>query len=205
LSSIAVGSTFFAILVFVLYIVFWPLITYISSLQQTRAIFAMAYDGVLPTSVTRVNRYGCPWLALLIALLMSAAVFVWAVFNATGFFEVLVYALLVQLIAMALVGLAGVLAPLLRPDLYRASASQKTVAGVPLVSIAGAGAILTGIYVWWAYLHYDQLGTNAHLGKLFAWTLGPAVLGFLVYVAVAAYKRSRGTDITLVYREIPPE
>jgi basic amino acid/polyamine antiporter, APA family len=205
LSSIAVGSTFFAIVVFVLYIVFWPLITYISSLQQTRAIFALSYDGVLPKSVTRVNKNGCPWLALLIALLMSAAVFVWAVYNATGFFQVLVYALLVQLIAMALVGLAGVLAPFLRPELYRASASQKSVAGIPLVSIAGAGAILTSAFVWWAYLHYDQLGTNANLGKLFAWTIGPAVLGFLFYIAAAAYKKSRGTDITLVYREIPPE
>jgi amino acid transporter len=68
LSSIAVGSTFFAILVFVLYIVFWPLITYISSLQQTRAIFALSFDGILPKKVTRVNRYGCPDLALLIAL-----------------------------------------------------------------------------------------------------------------------------------------
>jgi hypothetical protein len=93
----------------------------------------------------------------------------------------------------------------MRPDLYRASTSQKSLAGIPLVQIAGALAILTAAFVWWAYLHYDQLGTNAHLGKLFAWTLGPAVLGFLFYVAVAAYKRSRGTDITLVYREIPPE
>lgn len=205
LSSISVGSTVFAIVVFVLYIVFWPLITYISSLQQTRAIFALSYDGILPKSVTRVNRYGCPWLALLIALLMSAGVFIWAVFNATGFFQVLVYALLVQLIAMALVGLTAVLAPYLRPQLYRASTSQKTVAGVPLVSIAGAGAILTAVFVWWAYLHYDQLGTNAHIGKMLWWTVGPAVLGFLFYIAAAAYKRSRGTDITLVYREIPPE
>jgi APA family basic amino acid/polyamine antiporter len=205
LSSISVGSTFFALLVFVLYIVFWPLICYISSLQPTRAIFAMAYDGVLPKGVTRVNRYGCPWLALLIALLMSAAVFIWAVFNSTGFFQVLVYALLVQLIAMALVGLAGVLAPYLRPALYRASASQKSVAGVPLVTIAGAGAILTAVFVWWAYLHYDQLGTNSNLGKLFAWTIGPAVIGFLFFVVMAATKKSRGTDITLVYRESPPE
>ena len=205
LSSIAVGSTFYAILVFALYIVFWPLITYISSLQQTRAIFALSHDGVLPKSVTRVNRYGCPWLALLIALLMSAAVFIYAVYNSTGFFQILVYALLVQLIAMALVGLAGLLAPFVRPELYRASASQKSVAGIPLVSIAGVGAILTAVFVWWAYLHYDQLGTNSNLGKLFAWTIGPAVLGFLFYVGAAAYKKSRGTDITLVYREIPPE
>ena len=205
LSSIAVGSTFFAILVFVLYIVFWPLITYISSLQQTRAIFAMAYDGVLPKGVTRVNRYGCPWLALLIALLMSAAVFIYAVFNATGFFQILVYAVLVQLIAMAIVGLAGVLAPYLRPELYRASSSQKAVAGIPLVTIAGALVILASVFVWWAYLHYDQLGTNSNIGKLLGWTVGPAVLGFVFYVAAAAYKKSRGTDITLVYREIPPE
>src|SRR5262249_14144516 len=154
---------------------------------------------------TRVNRFGCPDLALLIALLMSAAVFIWAVFDQTGFFVVLAYALLVQLIAMALVGLAGVLAPILRPELYRASTSQKTFLGLPLVQVAGVGAMFTGIFVWWAYLHYDQLGANANLGKLFAWTIGPAVLGALFYVVASAVKKSRGTDITLVYREIPPE
>jgi amino acid transporter len=205
LSSIAVGSTVFAIVVFILYIVFWPMITYISSLQQTRAIFALSYDGILPKGVTRVNRYGCPWLALLIALLMSAIVFIWAVYNATGFFEILVYAVLVQVMAMALVGLTAVLAPYLRPELYRASTSQKSIAGIPLVTIAGAGAIIASVFVWWAYLHYDQLGTNSHITKLLWWTVGPAVLGFLFYIAAAAYKKSRGTDITLVYREIPPE
>jgi basic amino acid/polyamine antiporter, APA family len=205
LSGISVGSTAYTLLIFILYIIFWPLITYISSLQLTRAIFAMSFDGVLPKGVTRVNRFGCPDLALLCALLMSAATFIWAVYDQTGFFIVLAYALLVQLIAMGLVGLAGVLAPVLRPQLYRASASQKAILGVPLVQIAGLGAILTGVFVWFAYLHYDQLGANANLGKLFGWTIGPAVLGALFYLVVAAVKKSRGTDITLVYREIPPE
>jgi basic amino acid/polyamine antiporter, APA family len=205
LSGISVGSTAYTLIIFILYIVFWPLITYISSLQPTRAIFAMSFDGVLPKGVTRVNRYGCPDLALAIALLMSAATFVWAVFDQTGFFVVLAYALLVQLIAMALVGLSGVLAPIFRPELYRASASQKRFLGISLVQIAGVGAILTGVFVWWAYLHYDQLGANANLGKLFGWTIGPAVLGAIFFLVVAAVKKNRGTDITLVYREIPPE
>jgi amino acid permease len=152
-----------------------------------------------------VNRNGCPWLALLIALLMSSVVFIWAVYDQTGFFIVLAYALLVQLIAMGLVGLSGVLAPIFRPELYRASTSQRSLAGIPLVQVAGALAILTAVFVWWAYLHYDQLGANANLGKLFAWTIGPAVLGGVLYFVVAAVKRSRGTDVTLVYREIPPE
>jgi amino acid transporter len=205
LSGISVGSTAYTFVIFLLYIVFWPLITYISSLQQTRAIFAMSFDGVLPKGVTRVNRYGCPDLALLFALLLSAAVFVWAVFDQTSFFVVLAYALLVQLIAMALVGVSAVLAPIVRPGLYRASTSQRAIGGIPVVQLAGVGAVLTAIFVWWAYLHYDQLGANANLGKLFAWTIGPAVLGAVFYFAVAAVKKSRGTDITLVYREIPPE
>jgi amino acid permease len=165
----------------------------------------MSFDGVLPKGVTRVNRFGCPDLALLIALILSAATFVWAVFDQTGFFIVLAYALLVQLIAMALVGLAGVLAPMFRPQLYRASTSQKTFFGIPLVQVAGVGAILTAAFVWWAYLHYDALGANANLGKLFAWTIGPAVLGALFFIVMAMVKKSRGTDITLVYKEIPPE
>ncbi len=205
LSGISVGSAAYTFVIFLLYIVFWPLITYISSLQQTRAIFAMSFDGVLPKGVTRVNRYGCPWLALLIALLMSSIVFIYAVSDQTGFFQVLVYALLVQLIAMGLVGLAGVLAPRLRPELYRASTSQKSFLGIPLVVIAGVGAILTGIFVWWAYLHYDQLGTNSNIGKLLAWTVGPAVLGFVLYFVVAAIRKGQGVDVELSYREIPPE
>jgi APA family basic amino acid/polyamine antiporter len=205
LSGISVGSAGYTFLIFLLYIVFWPLITYISSLQQTRAIFAMSFDGALPKGVTRVNRHGCPWLALLIALVMSSIVFIYAVSDQTGFFQVLVYAALVQLIAMALVGLAAVLAPYMRPQLYRASASQKSVAGVPLVVIAGVGAIVTGVFVWWAYLHYDQLGTNTNYGKLLAWTVGPAVLGFVLYFVVAAIRKSQGVNIDLAYREIPPE
>ena len=205
LSGISVGSSVYTFVIFALYIVFWPLITYISSLQQTRAIFAMSFDGVLPKGVTRVNSNGCPWLALLIAMLMSSVVFIYAVYDQTGFFVVLAYALLVQLIAMALVGISGMLAPRLRPELYRASASQSSFLGIPLVSIAGVGALLTGIFVWWAYLHYDQLGANANIGKLLAWTVGPAVLGFVLYFVVAAIRKSQGVNVELAYREIPPE
>jgi amino acid transporter len=205
LSGISVGSSLYTFVIFALYIVFWPLITYISTLQQTRAIFAMSFDGVLPKGVTRVNKNGCPWLALLIALLLASVIFIYAVYDQTGFFIVLAYAVLVQLIAMALVGLSGILAPRLRPELYRASASQKSFLGIPLVSIAGFGAVLTGIFIWWAYLHYDQLGANANIGKMLAWTVGPAVLGFVLYFVVAAIRKSQGVNVELAYREIPPE
>jgi amino acid transporter len=191
----------------ILYIVFWPLITYISSLQQTRMLFQYSFDGILPRGITRVNRYGCPWVALLVALVASAITLVWAVgyFGGGGFFKALAYALLVQLIAMMSVGLAAVLAPIRRPHLYRASASQKRVLGVPLMQIAGLVAIASGGTVWGIYLAYDRLGINGDLGEFFAWMFGTAAAGLAFWLLVYLYKRSKGIDITRVYREIPPE
>ena len=135
----------------------------------------------------------------------SAAVFIYAVQDSTGFFQILVYALLVQLIAMGCVGLAAMLVPKTRPELYRASTSQRTIAGIPAVQIAGLGAILTGLFVWFCYLHYDQLGTNSNLGKLAFWTIGPGRARPRRLLRGGGVKKGQGTDVNLVYREIPPE
>jgi APA family basic amino acid/polyamine antiporter len=205
LSGVGVGSTAYTLFVFILYIVFWPLIMYISTLQQTRMLFAYSFDGILPKWVTKVNRYGCPWVALLLALLMSAAILFWAVFNSTGFFRTLAYAALIQLVAMGIVGLAAILVPITRPDLYRASTSQKSFMGIPLVQIAGAGAVISAILVWVMYLHYPALAIRPNLSSFFLWTGGTIAAAIVFFVVVYWYRKSKGTDIARVYREIPPE
>jgi APA family basic amino acid/polyamine antiporter len=205
LSGVGVGSTAYTLFVFILYIVFWPLITYISTLQQTRMLFAYSFDGILPKWMTKVNRYGCPWVALTTALLMSTAVFLWAVFNSTGFFRTLAYAVLIQVVAMGLVGIAAIVAPITRPSLYRASTSQKSFLGVPLVQIAGAGAVVSSILVWVLYLHYPALAIRPNLGSFFSWLGGTIAAAIAFFGLVYAYRRSQGVDISRVYKEIPPE
>lgn len=208
LAPIAWGGTGLAWILMIMYIVFWPLITYISSLQQTRMLFQYSFDGVLPKGVTRVNRNGCPWVALVIALVGSAITLAWAVGyfgGGGGFFKALAYALLVQLLAMMSVGLAAVLAPIRRPDLYRASTSQFKILGIPAVQIAGVVAIAAGGIVWGTYLAYDRLGINADLTQFFLWMFLTPIAGLIFYAGVYLYKKNRGVDITRVYREIPPE
>ena len=206
LASASVGNTVLAVILVACFAVFWPLITYISSLQQTRMLFAWAFDGILPAGVTRVNSRGCPWVALVIALGLSAAVMAWAIYSAgSNLFLVLGYATLIQLIAMMLVGLAAMLAPSRRPELYRASASQKTIAGVPAMVVAGFGAIVSGVIVWAMYLHYPYLIVTAHKASLAKWTIGTLIVAALYYAGARAYKQSKGVDLDLVYREIPPE
>ena len=106
---------------------------------------------------------------------------------------------------MGLVGLSALLVPYIKPDLYRASTTQKTVAGIPLVSIGGAGAILTCVFIWVLYLHYPTqffLADKPKMFTIFGVTIALAVAYYLVAKAV---RKSQGVDIDRAFAEIPPE
>jgi APA family basic amino acid/polyamine antiporter len=204
LIAASTDNVLIAIILFGGYILFWPLICYISFIQPTRMLFAYAFDGLLPKQVTFISRNGAPVVAVLITLIASFATLIWAV-NETSFFQVLVYATLVQLIAMALVGLSAAVVPYRKPDLYRASASKRTVFGIPLVSVAGVGAILTSVFVWVLYFHFPTeffLTDKQKMLTIFGVTIALAIV---YYFAIKAYRRSQGVNIDQAFAEIPPE
>jgi basic amino acid/polyamine antiporter, APA family len=203
LSSVSVGNTLYASIMVICYIMFWPLIAYLAFLQPTRMLFAYAFDGILPKGVTKVSRVGSPYIALAIAYILTELTFLWAL-NSSSFLQVLVYATLFQLFSMGLVGLSAVLVPYLRPEFYRASASRRTFAGIPLVSICGAFAIATCAGLWVMYFHYAPFGLADRQKFLTFFVL--VVGGALVYYAIARAVRMRqGVDIRRAYVEIPPE
>ena len=204
LIAASTNSTILAIVLFGGYILFWPLICYISFIQPTRMLFAYAFDGLLPKGVTATSSNGSPYVAVIIAMLASIATLIWAV-NGSSFFQVLVYAVLVQLIAMGLVGLAAVLVPYIKPDLYRASTTKRTVAGVPAVSIAGAGAIFACVFIWVLYLHYPTQFFLTDKQKMFTIFGVTIALAILYYFAVKAFRKSQGVEIDRAFAEIPPE
>ncbi len=136
--------------------------------------------------------------------MLSVAVFLWAV-NAASFFQILVYATLVQLIAMGLVGLSALLVPWVKPDLYRASATHRRFLGIPVVSIAGAGAVAVSVLIWVLYFNYKTQFGLTNLGRMFA-IFGVTIGAAIVYYFVARFvRRNQGVDLDLVYAEIPPE
>jgi APA family basic amino acid/polyamine antiporter len=204
LVAAALNNTVFAVVVFLCYIGFWPLLAYLNTLQQTRMLFAYSFDGILPKRVTRLNGSGCPYIALGIALLASAGVLVWAVYVST-FFQVLAYATLIQLIAMMSVGVAAVVVPARRPELFRASTSQIRLLGIPLVQIAGAAAIVSGVLIWAIFLHYKSLGIAGHYGAFAAWSAGTVLAAAAFYFVVRTVRARQGVNLAFVYREIPPE
>lgn len=204
LSSAFVNNTAFAIFMCLTFILFWPVIIAETMLQPPRTMFAWSFDGIMPKAVAAVTKRGVPLIATVITIAGSIAAYAWAVYIAKNFFQVIVYATLAQLITHVLVGTSAISFPYRRRALYQASVSTKEVAGIPLVVVAGIGAILTSVFLYWAFFHYPFFGLQAKQNIAY-WVGGAVVFGFLWYVGARYLRRKEGIDIDRVYAEIPPE
>ena len=203
LSAASVGNTLFAIVIAICYCVFWPLITWLSLLQPTRMLFAYAFDGMLPKVFAQTTRSGAPWVSVIVSGAGSIAVLAWAT-GSGSFFKALAYATLIQLIAMGLVGLAALVVAYRKPELYRASSSQVRIAGIPLTTIAGAGAILSCVFLWIVFLSEPKLGIVDRQG-FFVWAIGTVLAGALFYAIAYSVRKGQGINVTRAFAEIPPE
>ena len=203
LAAASFGHAWAAALLVLSAAVFWPLIYYISLLSSTRSTFAWSFDGLLPEAATRLNSRRAPVVSLLASLVVSLVFLYWGTHSAT-FLQVFVYATLFALIGMMLVGLSALVFPWRRPEMYRASVTSRTFLGIPVVSIAGAGSVLSGIILYYILLHYPAFGI-ANRQKFILVALGVIAFGVVYYAIARAVRARHGVDITRTYAEIPPE
>jgi basic amino acid/polyamine antiporter, APA family len=204
LTSIAGGSTFLTWFLFLTFAVAYPLLILPNIIIGTRTFFAWALDGVLPTRVSRVSqKTHAPNWGIGLVVVISIAVLYWAVTAASSFFGVLVEAVMLQLVTMILLGIAAILLPYRRPEVWRASATTRTVGGIPVVAVAGALVVVLMAGLFFIYLHYAGLGIK--VGRF--WRDCGIVLGAsLITFFVARSARARqGVDVEKLAMEIPPE
>jgi amino acid transporter len=204
LSAAYVNNTAFAIFMVLTFVLFWPVIIAETMLQPPRTMFAWSFDGIAPKAVAKVTRRGVPLIATVITLAGAIAAYAWAVYIAKNFFQVIVYATLAQLITHVLIGVSAISFPYRRKPLYQASVSNKELAGIPLTVFAGIGAILTSVFLYWAFFHYPFFGLQAKQNIIY-WVGGAVAFGLLWYIGARLVRRQAGIDIDRVYAEIPPE
>ncbi|MDA4131231.1 MAG: hypothetical protein OK457_10710, partial [Thaumarchaeota archaeon] len=132
------------------------------------------------------------WIALLFYVYLPAPL---GAVNLTFFF----------IIAFLLDGLAGI-SLWRKPSLLNSAPrfAQRRVGGIPVISILGLYSVLL-----MGYLLVESLQNPAINGP-FGWTtLGPAVAAFIIgtvsYLGMKSYYKNRGLDISLAFKEIPPE
>lgn len=175
-----------------------------SLLIMSRCMLAWSMDRVVPEKLSAVNpRTNSPWVAVLvIAVLSAVASWFWAY---TSFFTVVVGAF-GQIITLAIGCFAAALIPFKNKDLYATAPITGTWGRIPKLTVLGIlGAIgATLIVVNFALDPFS--GVNPEVSPVMFWvTLAMFPLGVIIYYVAAAVRRSQGIDISLAYKEIPPE
>jgi APA family basic amino acid/polyamine antiporter len=199
------------------FIAWAPLIVYTQIVQPVRALFAWAFDQVIPERIATVNeRTHTPVISLALITVLSIF-FLYAAAYSKTFLTYVALSTIVGFPTFIMVGISAIVFPFRRKAAYQASVSNIKLFGLPLLVYFGIGAIAAGCFGGYLWLNYpllglpnagksigDQLFTSPTHGGLALIAVG-LIAGAIIYFGGRAWRRTQGIDISLNYLEIPPE
>jgi amino acid transporter len=187
-------------------LVMWVLVTIIGLFfLLTRTIFAWSFDGVVPRLFSNVNeRFHSPtWSVILIGVLFEVGIIASSQIGPLG---LLVDLGLFLFLSYSVNTLASALMPWLKPDLFKSSPKivNLKLGPVPLITLTGG---ITTIFFW--AISYG-IATNPAIAGAVTPLTGESILlvvivGAAIYFVAKFYRKSKGQDLSLVYKEIPPD
>jgi len=188
---------------------FWSLPAMVgNTFMPVRSVFAWAFDRLLPEKFADVNeRTHSPVPAILLVMGLVTLMLVWSVLG-TDFFTWLALGVEAGVVCIVIVGIAALVFPSRRPDLFQASPANVRVAGIPVLYIVAPLSILVMLFLVYLTVTYPGLALAGNKDNL--WQI-PAFMGMIVIVGLLLYyvpkfvRRSQGIDVDLVYKELPPE
>jgi len=185
--------------------VFWALMgTPLSELQATRYMLSWAFDRMIPAPLGDVSdRFHSPVKAIVFCTVTGTLALIALVALPQAS---LLGALLAQIAAFILVSIAGIVFPYRLRHVWESAGSNRLF-GIPSVTLAGIGGVIVLGSLMLAFILNSTInstfGVTAKLSLSFM--IGVIVVGIIWYVAAYLLNRGRGVDISLSYREIPPE
>jgi amino acid transporter len=195
------------ILVAIISLGFWMSIFQIycnSTLGGTRLLIAQAFDQVLPKYLAKVNKAGSPTGAL--NFLMVVSIFYILIYNYWPNF----YGYTLSIAAANVVGFlfgsysSSVLFPYRMKEVYNRSPIAKyKIGNVPLITILGTWGCGWLICILYIYFTTPALGIVAP--PSLALIFGLIVISFVIYYVAKWYRSTKGIDLSLTFKEIPPD
>jgi amino acid transporter len=188
---------------------FWSLPAMVgNTFMPIRSVFAWSFDRLLPERFAEVNeRTHSPVPAILLVMALVTAMLAWSVLS-TDFFTWLALGVEAGVVCVVIVGIAAIMFPSRRPDLYQASPANVSWGGIPVLYIVGPLSILVMLFLTWLTVTYPGLalaGDPNNLWQIPAFMGMIVVIGLVIYYGAKMVRRSQGIDVDLVYRELPPE
>jgi amino acid transporter len=174
------------------------------SLGPIRSLFAWSFDRVLPEAIAKVDKRGSPYVAVALATVLGFIFYV--LYTLTTLFSFILFTITLWFVAWTVVGIAGILFPYVKKDIFEKSPSvvKMKVAGLPLISICGLATVIVSVFT----VYFTTVPAIAGLTSLINLTstvIILALLPFILYFAARAYRQRKGIDMALQYKSLPPD
>jgi amino acid transporter len=169
-----------------------------------RMVFAWSFDRILPRSFANLDRrFNVPYVALLVVSLASLASL--ALWLFTPFMSYFAYIVPGWFMAIAVVGISGIIFPYRRKDIFEKSPPivTKRIAGVPLISIMGVIAVI--LSAWLVYAGFMPAYAGTINPTYVAFTFSVYIVGFVIYAIASVYRKRTGLPLEMSFSEVPPE
>jgi len=166
-----------------------------------RYLLSYSFDRMAPESMGEVSeKYHTPVKAIIFSAAMGlvavAVLLIWAQAS-------LLSVVLAQMWFFIVYSVAAAIFPYKFAHIWKATTSARKIAGIPLMTIAAVVSILFIALISYYFLFYSMFGANSR-NSLIAVAI-TVIAGAVYYYGYRAYQKSRGINVDLVFREIPPE
>ncbi len=170
----------------------------------SKYIFAWAFDRVIPSKFADVNqRFHTPYLAVTAVVIIGVILsYLYAIL---GYSTLFTMGTVVWGVSYVIPGLALMAFPYAKKDLFAQAPGWmgRKVASIPIVSIIGLATAIGFAYV--GYVAYSNPIITAPNQFSFILIAFLVILAFVIYFVSKSYYRSKGIDVSLALKEIPPE
>jgi amino acid transporter len=178
------------------YISITPLLSLVAAFPQpgiwtSRNLFALAFDRMLPSFFTKVNRWHAPTYCCIFYLILSL---IFTMMMTTWYWALTISMFLTFLTLRLMWSLGGIVFPFVRPQLHERGLAWK-IGGFPVITITG---LICAVFMWFALL------TGATLSTVIAWLFVYAA-GMIGYAIASYVNARRGIDVSKIFGELPPE
>lgn len=176
----------------------------VTFLIATRALFAWSFDRILPEKVSEVNtRTRSPVIATAIVLVVALVFLALIVFGGGSFLAMLYTAGMAEIMTFMVVAISAIVFPFRRRAMYESSSINRTILGLPTISVVGVLALALYVFFFVSLATQDALGANASAGVRTMIVI--AAIAIVAYPVSYLVNRRRGVDLGLAFRELPPE
>jgi basic amino acid/polyamine antiporter, APA family len=204
LASIAGGSAFLAWILGISIVMTFFVVLWLQLVQPMRALFAYAFDGILPLKLAYVSpKSRVPVVSLGIVFVIILALYAWAVWGST-FFTVYATAVLFTVVALVLMSVSVITFAHRRPALWRSSVVSRRIGGLPLTTLAGIPALLIAILIAYLLLKYPGLGLT-NRGEALRNVAIVVAAAIALYFVADAIRGRQGVRLSQAASEIPPD